>query len=900
MLLKIFKNRTVSSSGTWGTKNENNYEILNFEFPEELEEYNKRIVYYLGNQKVWDAIIDNKAILTNAITTKGSVKAYIWCTKSDEAFETDVDFRTQLFEMNFFENENADGIVPTEEQIDGFNTMLTAMNEKIEEIDELETTIKNAESQRQENEETRQNNEKTRQENEQTRQNQEAERERRTDKAIADIKDKTAEYNANAEAKTNEFNQNATQKTNEFNSNYTQKVNDFNTNASSKTSAFNSNAETKTNAFNTNAESKTSAFNDNATQKTTNFDNNASEKTDEFNTNAQNKIDEYDEHIVEYQAQIDELQEEVDELSENMPWNTTEQATEISVDDAAKYSRNKLELFGNTEQTQYTGKNLFSGWEEGQINSTTGQETTYQNRYRSKFIEILPNTDYFFSIARPSIFQPFWFSIYKYDENKNYLGYQRLKQDAPYTYSNIINIEDINVKFIRITEIASLEYLVDTQLESGTERTNYEPYVGGQPSPSLDYPQDIHVVTGNNTIHVLKPGEVVLPSNYTQLDYIESTGTQYIDTGINADSNKRVVMDMQYTDISNNNNTNMFAIRSTDTGVIRFHVMLNSIFSFFAGNSNVPVNQINVRDTNRHLFDFDVKNGKVILDNITQNFTVNDFDVQANIYLFARNGINTARYYNKSKVYKCSIYDNNILVRNFIPCKNPNNEIGLYDTVSKTFFANQGTGNFVAGNELLHPTYPVNLGSLELCKIGDYQDYLYKENGNWYVQKNTASTMLRKPTTGNLNTDYTYNYFSYKGEPAVIYPGTNIVCSHLVGAYDVTDLRTKAQYNNGIYWGSNTVFVRVDKFNTVEEYINALSTNDITIIGRARTPTTTQITDETLISQLDAIYEHLQLVKGTNNITVTAEDLAPYMKLSYMQDLPSKLDNLDSRLALLE
>jgi hypothetical protein len=66
------------------------------------------------------------------------------------------------------------------------------------------------------------------------------------------------------------------------------------------------------------------------------------------------------------------------------------------------------------------------------------------------------------------------------------------------------------------------------------------------------------------------------------------------------------------------------------------------------------------------------------------------------------------------------------------------------------------------------------------------------------------------------------------------------------------------------------------------------------------TPIITQITDETLISQLDAIYEHLQLVKGTNIATITASDLAPNMQLSYMQDLPSKLDNLDSRLSLLE
>lgn len=87
---------------------------------------------------------------------------------------------------------------------------------------------------------------------------------------------------------------------------------------------------------------------------------------------------------------------------------------------------------------------------------------------------------------------------------------------------------------------------------------------------------------------------------------------------------------------------------------------------------------------------------------------------------------------------------------------------------------------------------------------------------------------------------------------------------------------------------------------SVSAFKTFVGSNDIIIYYILGTPITTQITDETLIAQLDEIYEHLKLVKGTNNITVTASDLKPYMELSYMQDLPSKLDNLDSRLALLE
>ena len=293
MKLIINEDRSVIPVGTWGTVNENNYEILEFEFPAELEEYNKRIVYYLDNQRVWDAIINNKAILTNAITTKGTVKAYVWLTLSETitlkyvcdgteegnyyftydntnhyftmpevaendeliydvsteklklgdteiattttgngtelTFETIIDaeedFRTQLFEMQFYENENADGIVPTEEQVDGFNTMLTAMNAKIDEADALEQTIGAAEAQRQEAEESR---------------------EQRTNEAIDNIIDMTATYNQNAQEKTDAFNSNATQKTNDFDTHVTQKVNDFDTHAQEVTDDFDDNAAEKT------------------------------------------------------------------------------------------------------------------------------------------------------------------------------------------------------------------------------------------------------------------------------------------------------------------------------------------------------------------------------------------------------------------------------------------------------------------------------------------------------------------------------------------------------------------------------------------------------------------------------------------------------------------------------
>jgi hypothetical protein len=39
------------------------------------------------------------------------------------------------------------------------------------------------------------------------------------------------------------------------------------------------------------------------------------------------------------------------------------------------------------------------------------------------------------------------------------------------------------------------------------------------------------------------------------------------------------------------------------------------------------------------------------------------------------------------------------MVRDFIPCKNDRNEVGMYDMLNAVFYRNAGTGDFVAGEE---------------------------------------------------------------------------------------------------------------------------------------------------------------------------------------------------------
>ena len=51
-------------------------------------------------------------------------------------------------------------------------------------------------------------------------------------------------------------------------------------------------------------------------------------------------------------------------------------------------------------------------------------------------------------------------------------------------------------------------------------------------------------------------------------------------------------------------------------------------------------------------------------------------------------------------MYGCKIYSNDVLVRDFIPCKNASGVVGMWDDVNDTFYSNAGSGTFTAGPEV--------------------------------------------------------------------------------------------------------------------------------------------------------------------------------------------------------
>lgn len=180
-----------------------------------------------------------------------------------------------------------------------------------------------------------------------------------------------------------------------------------------------------------------------------------------------------------------------------------------------------------------------------------------------------------------------------------------------------------------------------------------------------------------------------LPSKYEELEYIQSTGTQYIDTGINPKIKPRAVVKMAIINATDcdywgNNAVNgscYYAdFKSYKLQYYRYGTTTSQNVNFTVGQ-----NEIHVWDVSDKVY----VDGSLKFTS-TNTYTYNSSQKTIQIFKAAR-----ASYYSSYKLYNFKLYDGDELCRNFVPAKRKSdNVIGLYDLVSHKFFTNSGTGSF--------------------------------------------------------------------------------------------------------------------------------------------------------------------------------------------------------------
>ncbi len=225
------------------------------------------------------------------------------------------------------------------------------------------------------------------------------------------------------------------------------------------------------------------------------------------------------------QAQLDEVIAENDYLNsiiDQIVPKTTGTGTSITLDDTLQARMNMSLSPSELEQETTTGKNLASLQTSatkviGDVQFTIENGiikingTTTTNNRQFNFDNFQTNTDT----------AMFWIEVVGYTDKSSANGSIMLQvSDDGSTNWSVVREISLNstagkqysvsldsTKYYRIqfytNQNTFTNATIKVQLEYGSSKTSFEPYTGGIASPNPQYPQEIHTISGGNTIKVV-------------------------------------------------------------------------------------------------------------------------------------------------------------------------------------------------------------------------------------------------------------------------------------------------------------------------------------------------------------------------------------------------------------
>ena len=167
-----------------------------------------------------------------------------------------------------------------------------------------------------------------------------------------------------------------------------------------------------------------------------------------------------------------------------------------------------------------------------------------------------------------------------------------------------------------------------------------------------------------------------------------------------------------------------------------------------------------------------------------------------------------------------------------------------------------------------------------LHKVGNYQDRIYVKDNKWYLEKNTATKILN----GSENWIKT-------AEPENIF-----ICQDIINATKNYDDAYFSHFNNIKRYpnidktgairednGTNVAFC-MNNIPNITGFKNWLNQNNVTVLYPIAQPITTEVTDSTILAELNKLMG-MRTYDGTTNISITGTGLTPEIKVKYMRKI---------------
>ena len=527
--------------------------------------------------------------------------------------------------------------------------------------------------------------------------------------------------------------------------------------------------------------------------------------------------------------------------------------SEMTLNNTIQAKIKSVQMDGDTYQQTYSGKNVFN---ENDLTFDRANVSANQIQLSTLATGIRFDTTYISTTGSPSItfntgidLTPLAGKTIRLKANFGEKGEARiirLNNDSLSAETQNLTVSGDTISWVVPNDLGSSKWLgygfrivypsnekhtvdfTNVCLTIDNADMNYEPYTGGYnvPSPNPDYPQPIQVVTGDQTIKTT--GKNLFNPNVNAVTEIHSS---------NASLSKSIIKDgIRITFGATLSQSSAYAALIFIVGTVQEY--LGKTLTFTA--TTIPSAQ---NGTRTYIGTCNASGGnrsvKASADSTTVNisWTVED---DGNPYVML------AMYGTISHSAEAGDYMDYMY---------PQLEIG-----SATNYQPYQSQN-----------HTIELGSVELSKIGTYRDNIHREGNDWYLHKEIGKVTL--DGTEGWVTSSSGNFFSLADITDVIQVPTDQTAP-MVSYYYTTTTRDSlydATVDYGIGCNSNTsrIYIRNKDITTGTNFKNWLSSHNTTVYYALNTPTNTKITDATLISELDALADALGYKEKTI-ITVSA------------------------------
>lgn len=226
----------------------------------------------------------------------------------------------------------------------------------------------------------------------------------------------------------------------------------------------------------------------------------------------------------------------------------------------------------------------------------------------------------------------------------------------------------------------------------------------------------------------------VMPSQYREIEYIQSTGTQWINTGVK----------QRYTSGKVYIKAETCQVNDTTTATFNFGNAYTQC-GFKANGIYQTKTLVEVT------WDSSTKKETILVDGVQKVNTSWNSASWDNAPIFLCNlGNPSGPYYNSTahfKYWSCKIYYDDILVRDMIPCERiSDNAVGMYDKVNDTFYDNAGTGVFTKGpyNSTFNDIFTVHDVEPSLVPFAYQQVEYIQSTGSQRIKTNIQPTSKYK------------------------------------------------------------------------------------------------------------------------------------------------------------